>query len=43
MSTTRMVRALVGVLGITIAAGVCYLLHKEGRQRSESRQVVTLV
>jgi len=43
MSTTRMVRALVGAIGIAIAAGVGYLLHKEGRQRSESRQVVTIV
>ena len=43
MSTTRIASALVGAAGITIAAGVGYLLHKEARQRSESREVVTIV
>ena len=43
MSTTRMASALVGAIGISIAAGVGYLLHKEGRQRSEARAVVTII
>src|SRR5262249_50845225 len=43
MSTTRMASALVGAIGIAIAAGVGYLLHKEGRQRSEARAVVTII
>ena len=43
MSTTRIASALVGALGITVAAGVGYLLHKEARARSESRAVVTIV
>lgn len=43
MSTTRMASALVGAIGIAIAGGVGYLLHKEARQRSEAREVVTVV
>ncbi|HEY7237660.1 MAG TPA: hypothetical protein VH600_00695 [Burkholderiales bacterium] len=43
MSTTRIASALVGAVGIAIAAGVGYLLHKEARQRSEAREVVTIV
>ena len=43
MSTTRTASALVGAVGIAIAAGVGYLLHKEARARSESRAVVTIV
>jgi hypothetical protein len=38
MSTTRMASALVGAIGIAIAAGVGYLLHKEARQRSEAQR-----
>jgi hypothetical protein len=43
MSTTRMASALVGAIGIAIAAGVGYLLHKEARERGEARSVVTIV
>ena len=43
MSTTRIASALVGAVGIAIAAGVGYMLHKEARQRSEARAVVTIV
>ena len=43
MSTTRIASALVGAVGIAIAVGVGYLLHKEAQQRSESRAVVTIV
>jgi hypothetical protein len=43
MSTTRMASALVGAIGIAIAGGVGYLLHKEARQRSEAHSVVTIV
>ena len=43
MSTTRIASALVGAVGIAIAGGVGYLLHKEARQRSEARAAVTLV
>jgi len=38
-----MASALVGAIGIAIAAGVGYLLHKEARQRSEAHSVVTIV
>jgi len=43
MSTTRIASALVGAACVAIAAGVGYLLHKEARQRSEARAVVTIV
>jgi hypothetical protein len=43
MSTTRIASALVGAVGIAIAGGVGYLLHKEARQRGEARAVVTIV
>ena len=43
MSTTRIASALVGTVGIAIAAGVGYLLHKEANKRSEARAVVTIV
>jgi len=43
MSTTRIASALVGAVGIAIAGGVGYLLHKEARQRSEARAVVTII
>jgi hypothetical protein len=43
MSTTRIASALVGAVGIAIAGGVGYMLHKEARLRSESREVVTVV
>ena len=43
MSTTKIAGTLVAAAGLAIAAGVGYLLHKEARQRSESREAVTIV
>ena len=43
MSTTKIAGILVAAGGLAIAAGVGYLLHKEARQRSEARAVVTIV
>jgi hypothetical protein len=43
MSTTKIAGILVAAAGLAIAAGVGYLLHKEARQRSEARAVVTIV
>src|SRR4029077_18643008 len=43
MSTRKIAGILVAAAGLAIAAGVGYLLHKEARQRSEARAVVTIV
>ena len=43
MSTTRIATVLVAAAGIAVAAGVGYLLHKEAKQRSEARAVVSIV
>ena len=43
MSSSRIATVLVAAACITIAASVGYLLHKEARQRSEARAVVSIV
>jgi hypothetical protein len=43
MSTTRIAGILVAAAGLAISAGVGFLLHKEARQRSEARAVLTIV
>jgi len=43
MSITKIAGILVAAGGLAIAASVGYLLHKEARQRSEARAVVTIV
>jgi hypothetical protein len=43
MSSSRFATAVVATVGIAIAAGVGYLLHKEAKKRSEARAVVSVV